>query len=93
MFLTFLTHNNALELGISGVASIFIGIGVNNYTTIETTLKDEQQLRKQLQFTIHMLHHIKGKIGKIQSKAISNEVTIELNEMNDYIELCIKNLE
>ena len=35
MFFTFLTHDNSMELGISGIASIFIGIGVNNFTAIE----------------------------------------------------------
>lgn len=35
IFLTFFTEDNALELVISGIASVFIGIGVNNYTVIE----------------------------------------------------------
>lgn len=39
IFLTFLTEDNALELVISGIASVFIGIGVNNYTVIEDRQK------------------------------------------------------
>ncbi|WP_199119376.1 hypothetical protein [Pedobacter sp. ASV28] len=33
IFMTFLTENNALEIVISGLASIFIGIGVNNFSS------------------------------------------------------------
>ncbi|MFT3678059.1 MAG: hypothetical protein QM781_19360 [Chitinophagaceae bacterium] len=46
IFLTFLTTNNALEIAISGLASIFIGIGVNNFTTQKTHDADELQLQK-----------------------------------------------
>ncbi|MBP7554900.1 MAG: hypothetical protein KA821_01450 [Chitinophagaceae bacterium] len=46
IFLTFLTTNNALEIAISGLASVFIGIGVNNFTTQQTHYADELQLQK-----------------------------------------------
>lgn len=46
IFLTFLTTNNALEIAISGLASVFIGIGVNNFTTQETHYTDELQVQK-----------------------------------------------
>jgi ABC-type uncharacterized transport system permease subunit len=46
IFLTFLTTNNALEIAISGLASVFIGIGVNNFTIQETHYADELQLQK-----------------------------------------------
>ena len=35
IFLTFVTNDNALEIAISGMASMFIGIGVNNFSSIE----------------------------------------------------------
>lgn len=47
IFLTFLTTNNALEIAISGLASVFIGIGVNNFTTQETHYSDELIVRQQ----------------------------------------------
>ena len=95
MFLTFFTHDNALELSISGVASIFIGIGVNNFTAEETEQKDEQKLRRKTQQAIKTLVHIQEKIKKIKALTIVNPqlVNVELEEMKDYIELCVQYLE
>ncbi len=55
IFLTFLTTNNALEIAISGLASIFIGIGVNNFTTQETHYTDELQLQKNHERSLKLL--------------------------------------
>ncbi|SRR6266498_968268 len=66
MFLTFLTNDNALELGISGTASIFIGIGVNNFSSIETEQKDEQKLLRKSQQAIKTLVAIQRKIKKLK---------------------------
>lgn len=94
MLLTFLTQNNALELGIAGIASVFIGIGVNNFTIIETELKDERRLKRKMQITIKTLMQIQEKISKIKSfpKNHPELFAIELQEMSDYIELCINYL-
>lgn len=91
MLLTFFTQNNALELGIAGIASVFIGIGVNNFTVIETELKDERRLQRKMQNTIKTLMQIQEKICKIKnfSKNDPEFYLIELKEMSDYIELCI----
>jgi len=95
MFLTFLTHDNALELSISGIASVFIGIGVNNFTAIETEQKDEQKLHRKTQQAIKTLLLIQRKIKKIKTLTTANPhlISLELGEMNDYIELCIEYLE
>ncbi|HTF31695.1 MAG TPA: hypothetical protein VK625_22715 [Flavitalea sp.] len=95
MFLTFLTHDNALELSISGIASVFIGIGVNNFTAIETEQKDEQKLRRKTQQAIKTLLLIQRKTKKIKTLTTANPhlISLELGEMNDYIELCIEYLE
>lgn len=94
MFLTFLTHDNALELSISGIASIFIGIGVNNFTAIETEQKDTQKLHRKTQQAIKTLLHIQGKTRKIKALTADNSqlINLELEEMNDYIELCVQYL-
>ena len=95
MFLTFLTNNNPLELAIAGIASIFIGIGVNNFTVIETEQKDEQRLQRKTRQAIKTLVHVQEKIKKIQTLAAVNPgvIAAELVEMNDYIELCVQYLE
>ena len=95
MFLTFLTHDNALELSISGVASVFIGIGVNDFTAIETEQKDEQKLRRKTQQAIKTLMHIQRKTNKIKELAAINPqfISLELAEINDYIGLCVEFLE
>jgi hypothetical protein len=95
MFLTFLTNNNSLELGIAGIASIFIGIGVNNFTAIETGQKDELRLQRKTRQAIKTLIHVQEKIKKIQTLAEVNSglIMAELVELNDYIELCVQYLE
>lgn len=95
MFFTFFTHDNAIELGISGIASIFIGIGVNNFTAIETGQKDELKIRQKMRRTIKTLADIQKKIKKIESLETSSPeiIKIETDEMNDYIDLCIHYLE
>jgi len=95
MLLTFFTRDNALELGIAGIASIFIGIGVNNFTAIETEQKDEKRLNHKTQQAIKTLLHIQDKTKKVKELATVNPqlISVELEEMNDYIELCVKYLQ
>ena len=95
MFLTFLTRKNALELGIASIASILTGIGVNNFTAIETGQKDELRLQRKTQQAIKTLVHVQEKIKKIQTLSVVNPglIKVELEEMNDYIELCVQYLE
>ncbi len=97
MFLTFLTKDNPLELGIAGIASIFIGIGVNNFTAIETEQKDERKLNRKTQRAIETLQHIQVKIKKTKALATSNNnpklINSELEEMCDYIELSVQYME
>lgn len=95
MFLTFLTHENAIELAISGVASIFIGIGVNNFTAIETEQKEEQKLQRKTLRAVKALIHIQEKLKKIENLATSDAQLIiaELKETDDYIDLCVQYLE
>ncbi len=95
MLLTFFTHDNALELGISGIASIFIGIGVNNFTAIETEQKDNERLNRKTQLAIKTLVHIQDKLKKIKIQDDSSRefINLELDEMNDYIDLCVQYLQ
>lgn len=91
MFLTFLTQDNALELGISGIASVFIGIGVNNFTAIETEARDERRLQQKLQHTISIITQLQKKVVKTQNIPLDHRenVTVELQEIKDYVELCL----
>jgi len=63
MFLTFLTDNNAMEIAISGIASIFIGIGVNNFTSAETHEKDKALEHTRIALAIQSLEQAKQKIS------------------------------
>ena len=89
MFLTFLTSDNSLELGISGIASIFIGIGVNNLTAMETEQKDKKRLNHKTHQAIRTLQHIQVKIKMIKELAPTHPqlINAELAEMDDYIDL------
>ena len=95
MFFTFFTHDNATELGISGIASIFIGIGVNNFTAIETEQKDNQKIQRKTNRAVKELVHIQQKLKKIKKIAETDPSVLitELQEMDDYIDLCIQYLE
>lgn len=95
MFLTFFTNDNPLELGIAGIASIFIGIGVNNFTAIETELKDERKLNRKTKRAIKTLQDIQVKIKKIKGMSVTNPqiINAELKEMCDYIQLCVQYLD
>jgi hypothetical protein len=55
IFLTFLTTNSALEIAIAGIASVFIGIGVNNYSMVENHLKEERIIKKKTGQAAHIL--------------------------------------
>ena len=68
IFLTFLTENNALEIAISGFASVFIGIGVNNFSSFETLLKDRERLKSYVDHSKHLLQITKTKISKLQNE-------------------------
>jgi hypothetical protein len=55
IFLAFLTSNNAVEIAISRIASVFVGIGVNNYSMIEGHLKEERQIKMKIGQSAHIL--------------------------------------
>jgi hypothetical protein len=95
MFFTFLTENNSMELAISAIASIFIGIGVNNYSALETAQIDQRRMRRKTRQTSKCLIHLQTKIKKIGVYLQTDLFPIytELEEMNDYIELCRNYLE
>jgi hypothetical protein len=90
MFFTFLTDNKIIELAISAIASIFIGIGVNNYSALGTTKMDERRVRRKTRHTSKCLLHLQLRIKKIAAYVHTDLFPIytELEEMNDYIELC-----
>jgi hypothetical protein len=62
IFLTFLTENNALEIAISGIASVFIGIGVNNYSLVESRDKEEQKLKGKINNAIKLLELLHNRV-------------------------------
>jgi len=68
IFLTFLTTSNALEIAISGIASVFIGIGVNNLSFWETHMKDEQKLKSKTEHSIRMLEMVKSQIARMHNE-------------------------
>lgn len=92
MFLTFLTSNNALEIAISGVASFFIGIGVNNLTSLETHSKDEQKLKLKIGHTLKIMAMIQTRVTMIRQQPGNEncqELRTELGELEQIINLGI----
>jgi len=65
ILLTFVTSNNALEIAISGVASVFIGIGVNNYSSFETHLKDEEKIKSRMSYGLKLMAVIQSRITQL----------------------------
>ena len=93
IFLTFFTKNNALEIAISGVASVFIGIGVNNFSAFETHSKDEQQIKSKMVHTLRLMALVHDKVKQANRDAIRNDVDKmrhQLKEAEELIQVCIQ---
>jgi aspartyl/asparaginyl beta-hydroxylase (cupin superfamily) len=82
IFLTFLTTNNAIEIAISGIASVFIVIGVNNFSSIETIQRD---LQKQKHKDKHLLSI--PELVNEKSKRIQSETPEKMNKSREAEEL------
>ena len=86
IFLTFFTDNNALEITISGFASVFIGIGVNNFSSFETSMKDKERLKAYVDHSRQLLEMTKSKIERIQGEVSDRkndkERLIEIQKLN-----------
>jgi hypothetical protein len=90
IFLTFLTENNALEIAISGFASVFIGIGVNNFSSFETSLKDRERLKSYVDHSRQMLQMTRSRLKRLQDETVDGEevrVKEGLIEMENLISL------
>lgn len=75
IFFTFCTNNNALEIAISGLASVFIGIGVNNFTAHEASLKRKERILLREQYVLKL-----WQLTNTKMKAIQNDVHINSSE-------------
>jgi hypothetical protein len=92
ILLTFFTENNALEIVISGVASIFIGIGVNNLTMMETHRADEVKLKMKIGYAVKVLEIFKAMTIKISAGCKPDsgaEIQNELEGLVQFLELSI----
>jgi hypothetical protein len=90
IFLTFFTSNNAAEIAISAIGSIFIGIAVNNFTAVETTQNDIKEFASKIEFSKEMKNLINDKLGKIYNNigSVSNyQLKEELEELHRLINL------
>ena len=96
IFLTFLTSNNAIEIAISGIASVFIGIGVNNYSMIENHLKEERMVKKKTGQSAHILRVTQAMIRELNAEAESHEIEnlkSEIEKIDRFIRLGIQLVE
>jgi len=96
IFLTFLTENNALEIAISGFASVFIGIGVNNFSSLETRKTDMNNFRGKMGHSVEMLRIVKSQVSLINTEVkqqIYHNINTEFDELEKFIELSIKIIE
>ena len=87
IFLTFFTDNNALEIAISGIASVFIGIGVNNLSSLETHLKDEQKLKSIIGHSVKVMEITKSRISRLNKQAGEEDLSKINNELAELEEL------
>ena len=90
IFLTFLTSNNALEIAISGMASVFIGIAVNNFSIIDTHETAENKDKPKIAHSLEMMNITINKVKRIQAETTGNDYTKikdELKELEKFINL------
>lgn len=91
IFLTFLTSNNALEIAISAMASVFIGISVNNFSIIDTHQADENKLKPKIAHALKMMEITINKVQRIQERTNGNDhIKKELTELEQYMKLAIE---
>jgi len=93
IFLTFLTSDNALEIAISGFASVFIGIGVNNFSSLETHKIDVQKFKVNIGYSIDMLLIVKSQIALINNEVKAGKygsIRTEFDDLEKFIDLSIK---
>jgi hypothetical protein len=96
IFLTFLTSNNAIEIAISGIASVFIGIGVNNYSMIENHLKEERLVKKNKGQSAHILRVTQAMIKDLNTELEKHEtenLKSEIEKIDRFIRLGIQLVE
>ncbi|MFT3700972.1 MAG: hypothetical protein QM802_01270 [Agriterribacter sp.] len=89
MFLTFLTHDNALEIAISGVASIFIGIGVNNFSSIESKSIAEIALKRKLDHSLRILQLADKKVQQMYGLQ-DGELHTDIHELHEFIKISME---
>lgn len=89
IFLTFLTTDNALEIAISGFASVFIGIGVNNFSSLGTHQKDEQKLKSAIGHSLKIMEMANAKIEKIQNEINSGDYKKVMEEFTELKQITI----
>ena len=92
IFFTFLTNNNALEIAISGIASVFIGIGVNNFSSFETHLKDEKKLQTKIGHSLKVMAMVKKRISRLSDELGTEgcfKIKKELIEIEEFMNLGI----
>ena len=90
IFLTFLTNDNALEIVISALASVFIGIGVNNFTTLETRLLDKKSVNTKISHSIKVMKITRARIVQMQQSLTRenfDNVNSELEELEQIVSL------
>ena len=93
IFLTFFTDNDALEIAISGIASVFIGIGVNNFSSLETHVKDEQKLKAIIGHSVKLMEMTKSRISRLANEASEDgcsKINNELSELEEFMSLGIQ---
>lgn len=93
IFLTFFTDDNALEIAISGFASVFIGIGVNNFSSIEIHEKEEQKYSSALRQSMEIMELTGTRISRLHKKACTQNCDAleeELADLEQLIDLGIK---
>ncbi|MEO6290107.1 MAG: hypothetical protein ABIO76_09315 [Ginsengibacter sp.] len=92
IFLTFLTDDNAIEIVISGIASVFIGIGVNNFSMLETHVKDEKKLKLKIAHALKVMEITSSRIQIIYHKLDKEscpKMKVELEELEQIMSLGI----
>ncbi|KYP15528.1 hypothetical protein [Flavihumibacter sp. CACIAM 22H1] len=96
VFLTFLTNDNALEISISGLASVFIGIAVNNFTAEETRHKDEIAIRSKVTYASKVLEMAEAKLQYICTQSATGnqqqaeDACKELSQLLGLLKLLLK---
>lgn len=79
-----------MEIAISAIASVFIGIGVNNFSALETHYKDVKAEEASSHKLMAVMETMEARIAALEKQMASQDpgIAVELRAINRLLTVC-----